>query len=122
MLDMADVERLALALPQTQAQAEGEARTFTVAGKGFCWTYRQRVDPKKPRQPRPDVVSVRCPLERKDMLIEAAPEIYFDDDHYRGYPAVLVRLAAVGEAELAALLRDAWRLKAPRRLLKAAAP
>jgi hypothetical protein len=40
----------------------------------------------------PGVLAVRCRPERKELLLEAAPEIYFDDDHYRGYPAVLVRL------------------------------
>lgn len=92
---------------------------FDVAGKGFAWTWMERFDPKKPRRPCPAVLAVRCALERKEMLIEAAPEIYFDEPHYRGFPAVLVRLAAIGEAELASLLEGAWRLKAPKALLKA---
>jgi hypothetical protein len=46
-------------------------------------------------------------MERKEFLIEAAPDIYFDDDHYHGWPAVLVRLDAIEEAELAVLLADA---------------
>ena len=60
----------------------------------------------------PRVLAVRCPIERKEFLIEAAPDIYFDDDHYRGYPAVLVRLEAIGETELAALLADACAMQA----------
>ena len=31
------------------------------------------------------------------MLIEAAPDIYFDDDYYRRYDVVLVRLANIDE-------------------------
>ena len=46
------------------------------------------------------------------MLLAAAPNIYFDDDHYRGYPAVLVRLKRIPKREFAALLGDACRLQA----------
>jgi hypothetical protein len=117
MADSALAKALALALPETTDDSEGERLVFCVAGKGFAWSYFQRVEPKKPRRLRPDVLAVRCAVERKEMLIEAAPETFFDDDHYRGFPAVLVRLAVIAEAELAALLAEAWRLKAPKRLL-----
>jgi hypothetical protein len=62
------------------------------------------------------VLAIRCEPPRKELLIEAAPQVLLDDDHYRGFPAVLVRLAAVDEAELAALLQAGWRLRASRRL------
>ena len=51
-------------------------------------------------------------------VCEAAPERFFDDDHYRGYPAVLVRLGAIDEAELAGLLVGAWRILAPKALVR----
>jgi hypothetical protein len=119
MADSAKVRELAMALPEAVDGSEGDRLAFSVAGKGFAWSYFQRVEAKKPRVLRADVVAIRCPIERKEMLIEAAPETFFDDDHYRGFPAVLVRLAEVQEAELAALLADAWRIQAPKRLLKA---
>jgi hypothetical protein len=112
MLRHADVRRLAMALPGSVDESEGESLAFAVGGKGFAWRYLERVHPKKPRVVNPRVLAVRCPIERKEFLIEAAPDIYFDDDHYRGYPAVLVRLEAVEEAELAALLADACALQA----------
>jgi hypothetical protein len=56
------------------------------------------------------------PLEQKELLMEMAPEIYFETDHYRGWPAVLVRLAAISDKELSQRLEDAWRAKAPKRL------
>jgi hypothetical protein len=68
--------------------------------------------------PQPDAVAVRCELTRKEMLVTAAPDRFFDDDHHRGYPAVLVRLPAIEEEEFAALLREAWRLAAPKALLE----
>ena len=112
MVDLDTARRLALALPGAQDSSSEGLTRFEVGGKGFAWAYLARAAPKARRLPRPGVLAVRCRLERKVMLIAAAPERFFDDDHYRGYPAVLVRLAEVDEAELAALLQDAWRLTA----------
>ena len=57
-----------------------------------------------------------CPIEQKALLMEISPEIYFETDHYVGWPAVLVRLEAIGDEELSLRLEDAWRFKAPKRL------
>ena len=97
-------------------------RPRDTGGKGLAWPYLARAKPKGRREVVPGVLAVRCAIERKELLLEAAPEIYFDDAHYRGYPAVLVRLAAVDEAELAALLKDAWRLQAPKALVRRSDP
>jgi hypothetical protein len=110
------VRRLALALPEAVEASKGEQLVFEVEGKGFAWSYYRRDIPDKPRVLRPEVLAVRCELPRKALLIEAAPDRFFDDDHYRGFPAVLVRLGAVDEAELAALLEGGWRLRASKRL------
>jgi hypothetical protein len=110
------VRRLALALPEAVDNSAGERLAFEVEGKGFAWTYLARDHPKKPRVAHPDVLAIRCELPRKELLIEAAPHVFFDDDHYRGFPAVLARLPLIDEAELAALLEAGWRLQAPKRL------
>ena len=47
-----------------------------------------------------DTLVFRCPIEMKEILIESVPEIYFETDHYKGYPAVLVRLSKASDAEL----------------------
>jgi hypothetical protein len=39
--------------------------------------------------------------------------------HFDGYPMVLVRLAAIGIAELTELVTDAWLAQAPKTLVKA---
>ncbi len=79
----------------------------------------ERVDPKKGRVPQPKVLAVRVAnLAEKEELIAADPEKFFTEPHYNGYPAVLVRLAAVDEAELRELLTDAWRVMAPARLVR----
>ena len=120
MVDADTVRRLALALPEAVETSRPSGQlAFEVAGKGFAWSFMRRIEPKKPRIPDPSILAIRCELPRKEMLIEAAPETFFDDDHYRGFPAVLTRLAAIDEPELAALLAAAWRLQAPRNLAKA---
>ena len=118
MADAALVRRLALALPEVEDRLDGDRLALEIKGKGLAWTYLARAAPKAPRVARPDVVAIRCLIESKELLIEAAPDRFFDDDHYRGYPAVLVRLDAIEEDELAGLLRTAWRLAAPKSLVK----
>ncbi len=103
----ARVRALALALPDAEDACEPASLAFTVAGKGFAWSWKERVEPKKPRVPRLDVLAVRCPLDRKEMLLEAAPDRFFTEPHYNGYPAILVRLDAVDDEELAGMLKAA---------------
>jgi hypothetical protein len=124
MADAATVRRLALALPEVvETSRGGDHIAFeVVGGKGLVWTFMLRVHPKKARIPDPTAVAIRCPIERREMLNDAAPDRFFPDDHYRGYPAVLVRLAAIEEDELAGLLKDAWRLSAPKKLLERYTP
>src|SRR5262249_1152580 len=61
-----------------------------------------------------ETMVLNCPIEQKALLMEISPEIYFETDHYVGWPAVLVRLPAIGDEELSLRLEDAWRFKAPK--------
>jgi hypothetical protein len=47
-----------------------------------------------------ETLVVFCPLEEKELLLEAVPEIYFETDHYKGYPAILVRPGKIDKREL----------------------
>ncbi len=71
------------------------------------------------RMKDPDTMVLLGPMEEKEMLLAAAPAIYFETDHYKGWPAWLVRLSKIGDAELKHRLERAWRHKAPKRLLDA---
>jgi hypothetical protein len=64
----------------------------------------------------PETLVLMVPLEHKELLIEMAPDIYYETDHYKGWPAVLVRLNVIGDKELSQRLADAWRHRAPKRL------
>ena len=57
----------------------------------------------------------------KEMLIQTQPDVYYITDHYRGYPAVLVRLSKADRAELCALLEQSWQRLAPVRRQRRAA-
>jgi len=63
-----------------------------------------------------DLMVLHCPIEVKEMLMEMAPDIYFQTDHFKGWPGLLVRLDVITDEELSLRLEDAWRFKAPRRL------
>lgn len=63
-----------------------------------------------------------CPLELKEVLLETRPEIYWQTDHYRGWPGLLVRLDAIDDRELAHRLAEGWKQRAPARFRKAAEP
>lgn len=47
-------------------------------------------------------------IGERDVLMELDPRAFFFTDHYRNYPAVLVRLAEVPPALLRDVLRESW--------------
>jgi hypothetical protein len=55
---------------------------------------------------------VHCPLEIKDVLLEIEPEVYFQTDHYKGYPALLIRPAKVDKDCLRTRILAAWHMYA----------
>ncbi|MEI3849992.1 MULTISPECIES: MmcQ/YjbR family DNA-binding protein [Ensifer] len=63
-----------------------------------------------------DTLVVMCALEEKEMLLELDPQLYFETDHYKGWPAMLVRLSVIDDKSLTGRLVAAWRQKAPKRL------
>jgi hypothetical protein len=65
----------------------------------------------------PDTFVVMCPIEEKEILLEAAPEIYFETDHYKGWPAILIRRSKIAPAELRHRIDRAWRQRAPKRMI-----
>jgi len=121
MATRADVRRIIAKLPDTTEDADRFA--FSVATgtkpKGIAWVWMERVEPKKARVANPKVLAVRVPnLGEKDALIASDPDVYFTEPHYNGFPAVLVRLAAISRAELQELLIEAWRVQAPKQLVR----
>lgn len=51
--------------------------------------------------------------------IRVKGKFFYITDHYRDYPAILVRLSEIDGDQLADLLEMGWRFVAPKRLLAA---
>jgi hypothetical protein len=121
MATQEDVRRIAMSLPETVESDERFA--FSVRSrdklKGFAWVWLERLQPKKARVPNPKVIAVRvADLDEKDIILSMDAEKFFTEPHYNGFPAVLVRLAAVDAEELEELIVNAWRCQAPKALVK----
>lgn len=67
----------------------------------------------------PGVLVLMCSLEEKEFLIQNNGGTYFETDHYRGWPAVLIRLPKIDDAEMKHRLQIAWRMQAPKKLVAA---
>lgn len=110
----ADVVRIAEALPGAVRGGSEERLAFDVLvkgkRKGFCWSWLERVDPKKARVPNLSVLAVRVrDGAEKAALLAADSDVFFTETHYDGYPAVLVRLSKVRVPQLRLLIESAWR-------------
>lgn len=110
-MTFAVARRLALALPRVVEGSAYRTPAFRVAGRFF---FRLREDGES--------LAVRIDLDTREVLLEARPRAFFITDHYRGYPAVCVRLSAVRREELKALLEESWRQAAPKRLAAVSGP
>jgi hypothetical protein len=92
-----DVCRLASALPGAEESTSYRQPCFKVNGRPFVNVGRE-----------PGAIVTRAPAEDVDLLIRARPDVYFVTPHYLGWEAVLVRLDAVDDEELAGRIEDAW--------------
>lgn len=66
----------------------------------------------------PDALVLRViDIGEREALMQDQPDVFFSTPHYDGYPYVLVRLDAVDYGELAELVEEIWRSRAPKRLV-----
>jgi len=100
------LRKAAAGLPEVEESAWYGTPALKVRGKGFC------------RVKDADTVVLMCPLEEKELLLSSAPEIFYETDHYRGWPALLARIRIISDEELAYRLRRSWLSKAPRTLIR----
>lgn len=63
-----------------------------------------------------ETIVLSLPLDRKEQLMEMAPEIYFQTDHYIGWPSLPLRITAIGDDELQRRLVEAWQFRASKKL------
>jgi hypothetical protein len=63
-----------------------------------------------------ETIVLSISIDDKERLIEMAPDIYFQTDHYVGWPHLPVRIDAIADAELKERLIGAWLFRAPKKL------
>jgi hypothetical protein len=126
MATMADLDELALSLPQTTKEVSDEGRpTYLVHGKMFCFHRTRRRDAVDPESGDrlDDVLMFRvADVGVKELLLADDRGVYFTTPHFDGYPAVLVRipdLARLDRDELHELVVEAWLTRAQKRVAKA---
>ena len=125
MTTMADLDQLALSLPQTTKDVSDDGRpSYLVHGKLFCCHRSRRRDATDPQtgERLDDVLMFRvADLGVKDLLLADDGGVFFTTPHFDGYPAVLLRipdLARLDRDELHDLVAEAWLTRAQKRVAK----
>ena len=126
MATMADLDRLARAMPLTTNEVSDEGRpSYSVHGKLFCCHRSRRPDAidSKSGQQLDDVLMFRvADLGVKELLLADDRGVFFTTPHFDGYAAVLLRipnLARLDQEQLGDLVIEAWLTRAQKRVAKA---
>jgi hypothetical protein len=126
MATMADLDALALSLPQTTKEVSDDGRpSYLVHGKMFCFHRSRRPDAVDPEtgERMDDVLMFRtADLDVKELMLADDRGVFFTTPHFNGYPAVLMRipdLARIDRDELEELVVEAWLTRAQKRVAKA---
>jgi hypothetical protein len=101
----ARVRAAAAHLPEVEESTLYGTPALKVRGKAFA------------RLKDADTLVVHSTIDEKEMLMQVDPKVYFETDHYKGWHAVLVRLNKISASKLRHRLEQAWRRKAPKRLV-----
>jgi hypothetical protein len=126
MATMRDLDKLALGLPHVTKEVTEDGRpSYLVHGKRFVLQRSRRPDAIDPEtgERLDDVLMFRvADLDVKELMLADDRGIYFTTPHFKGYPAVLVRipdLARLDRDELHDLVAEAWLTRAQKRVAKA---
>lgn len=107
------VRAIALGLPEaTERVSHGEPGWFVRGTRQFAVFADQHHDDRL-------AVWVAAPLVAQETLVEEAPDRYFRPPYVgvRGWVGVYLDVPDVDWDELAVLIEDAWRMRAPKRLV-----
>ena len=104
----ATVRRLALALPEAEERETWGEATFRVRNRIFvmlvegerhAWVKASRIE--------------------QEAVLGSEPEIFFHPPYVGGHGWIGVRIAKVDRQEMRELVTEAWRMTAPKRLVRA---
>jgi hypothetical protein len=117
-----DVQRIALALPETDERVARSGRQWRVHDKLFVWER-----PLRPREiealgedaPDGPILGARVEhLDAKEALLADGSGVFFTTPHFDGYPAILVRLDEITVMDLDEVITEGWLARASRRLVE----
>lgn len=92
-----EVATFALTLPGTESGTSYGRPAVKLRGTGFVFPGREKGS-----------FAVFSPLPEKEMLMETDPDTFWETDHYRGYPAVLVRFGSADRERIERVIARAW--------------
>ncbi|MEI9931321.1 MAG: MmcQ/YjbR family DNA-binding protein [Rhizomicrobium sp.] len=104
----AQLKKIALSFPEAHEKPSYGKPSFFVAKKFFT----------RLRSEDNSLVIVVDGMDQRDMMLELDPKTYHITDHYKDYPAMLVRMERISPEELHAMLERRWRKIAPKKLVK----
>ncbi|MFI5050303.1 MAG: MmcQ/YjbR family DNA-binding protein [Gaiellales bacterium] len=126
MATMADLDKLAMAMPQTTKEVSDDGRpSYLVHGKMYCFHRGRRPDAIDPEtgERMSDVLMFRVADEGvKELLLSDGRGVYFTTPHFNGYPAILMRIPALKKLdrqELGDLVAESWLTRVQKRVAKA---
>ena len=123
MATMADLDELALSLPQTTRQLSEDGRPeYRVHGKLYACRRGRRKDAvdAETGERLDDVLMFRvADLGVKELMLADNRGLFFTTPHFDGYPAILVKLDAICAEDLEETIVEAWLARAPKRLAEA---
>lgn len=109
---------LTVTFPGCQKEAAGGREVVRVAGKVVAYLASNERSRPSGVPDNEEFVIVRIDFDRREHMLELNPEAFFVTPHYKNYPGVIVRLSTVDQRQLRDLLVEAWRLVAPKRLVR----
>jgi hypothetical protein len=124
VVDLDEVARLALELPDVTEDERHGHLAWSVAGKAFAWErpfskadIRRFGDARPPDGP---ILAVRVEdLSEKEAVLAANPGAFFTIPHFDGFSAVLIQLTSVAKRALRDAIIDGWLACAPPELADA---
>ena len=122
MASWGEVERLALALPDTTEGSSRGSHGWQVKGKTFVWDRplrKKEVAELGDRAPDGPILAAWVEdLGAKEAMLADEDGAYFTTPHFDGYAIVLARLEQIDPDDLRELVVEAWLARAPKRLAK----
>jgi len=103
-----EVVTIAKALPEVEESTSYRTPALKVSGKTFA---RLRTEAE-------GGLVLMCGQDEKAALLATGDPAFYTTPHYDGYGAILIDLERVDAGQLAELIEESWRGKAPAKLRK----